>query len=408
MCDLLNHSTRREFIKHAGVGSLSASLYAGLGLRAGSLGAQQKVTDDEVVRIGYLPITDAASLLIAHELGFFKSEGLTSQRPTLIRGWSPLVESFIAKKFNLVHLLKPIPIWMRFNHKIPVKIVAWAHTNGSALLVGRHVKANSIKHLGGKNFAVPYWYSIHNIILQKLLRENRLIPVIKSAGAIVKRNEVNLQILPPPDMPVALLAKKIDGYIVAEPFNALGEVKAGAKILRFTGDIWKNHPCCVITMHEEHLQNRTWSQKVINAIVKAEIYASQNKKEVAKVLSKERSGLLPFPRSIIERAMLHYDDKAYEEVGANRHKAEWKNGRIDFQPYPYPSATEYLIDAMKDTLVEGEQKFLQLKTTKTMAKDLVDDSFVTTSLKSNPSWVDDNSVEDKQNPFQRQEKVVTS
>jgi len=38
---------------------------------------------DQVVRIGYIPITDAAALLVAHEMGFFKKEGLDSVRPTL-------------------------------------------------------------------------------------------------------------------------------------------------------------------------------------------------------------------------------------------------------------------------------------------------------------------------------------
>ncbi len=91
------------------------------------------------MRIGYLPITDATALLVAHGMGFFKDEGLTAERPTLIRGWSPLVEAFAAGKFNLVHLLKPIPIWMRYNNNFPVKIMAWAHTNGSGVVVGaRH------------------------------------------------------------------------------------------------------------------------------------------------------------------------------------------------------------------------------------------------------------------------------
>ena len=35
----------------------------------------------------------------------------------------------------------------------------------------------------------------------------------------------------PPDMPPALAAKKIDAFIVAEPFNAMGELKAGARMM---------------------------------------------------------------------------------------------------------------------------------------------------------------------------------
>ncbi|MCT7568791.1 ABC transporter substrate-binding protein [Aliarcobacter butzleri] len=105
---------RRSFMKQASLFSLTAALHSGLNLRADT-----GKYFDETVRIGYLPITDANALLIAHEIGLFKEEGLKSEKPTLIRGWSPLVESFTAKKFNVVHLLKPIPIWMRFANITP-------------------------------------------------------------------------------------------------------------------------------------------------------------------------------------------------------------------------------------------------------------------------------------------------
>lgn len=367
---------RRDFIKQASLFSLTAALHSGLNLRA-----DDGKYFDETVRIGYLPITDANSLLIAHEIGLFKEEGLKSEKPALIRGWSPLVESFTAKKFNVVHLLKPIPIWMKFANNIPVKIPAWAHTNGSALVVGNHKNATSIKDLGGTNFAVPYWYSVHNIILQKLLKENGLIPVIQDRAIPLKPNEVNLQILPPSEMPLALVAKKIDGYIVAEPFNAFGELKANATILRFTGDVWKNHPCCVVTMHEDILnEQQEWSQKVINAIVKAEIFISENRVETAKILSKEKSGLLPFEFNVIDRAMNFYDNPIYAQIGANRNKDRWNNNRIDFDPYPYPSATEYLIEAMKDTLVEGNLKFLDNIDPIVAVNEIIDYRYVTNAI----------------------------
>ena len=115
-------------------------------------------------------------------MNYFKDEGLEAERPTLIRDWSPLVEAFAAGKFNLVHLLKPIPIWMRYNNNFPVKVMAWAHTNGSGLVVGGHTGVNTWQQLEGKQIAVPYWYSMHNIVLQYALRTSGLVPVIKSEG----------------------------------------------------------------------------------------------------------------------------------------------------------------------------------------------------------------------------------
>ena len=126
----------------AAMRDMFAAIFGAAGL-PGGFGSAARAADDEVVRIGYLPITDAAALLVAHAMGYFQDEGLAAEPPTLIRGWAPLVEAFAAGKFNLVHLLKPIPVWMRYNNNFPVKIMAWAHTNGSGVVVGGRSRASS-------------------------------------------------------------------------------------------------------------------------------------------------------------------------------------------------------------------------------------------------------------------------
>ncbi len=369
------------------------------------LGGIANAADDDVVRIGYLPITDATALLVAHGMGFFKDEGLDAVRPTLIRGWSPLVEGFAAGKFNLVHFLKPIPVWMRYNNKFPVKIMCWAHTNGSGLVVGKHTGVGSFAELGGKQIAVPYWYSMHNIVLQIALRSAGLKAVIKPQNAKLAPNEVNLQVMPPPDMPPALAAKKIDAFIVAEPFNAMGELKAGAKMLRFTGDIWKNHPCCVVCMHEDVTKKKKeWTQKVINAVVRAQVFASQNKKEVAHMLSRDGKKYLPMPAKVVERAMTLYDTETYKDPEAIKH-SEWGNGRVDFQPWPYPSATKLIVKSMNETVVGGDKTFLKGLDPEFVAKDLVDYEYVRNALNKYPEWTKDPSV-NPSDPFNREEIVA--
>ena len=211
--------TRRKTLDKLARGGLAAVL-AAQGLSTGL--ARAAADDDDVVRIGYLPITDASVLLVAHAKGYFEDAGLKVEPPTLIRSWSALVEGFAAGKFNLVHLLKPIPVWMRYNNHFPVKILAWGHTNGSGLVVGGDSGIKTFADLAGRRIAVPYWYSIHNVVLQYALHQSSVAPVIKSSDAALAAGECALQILAPPDMPTALAAKKIDGYIVAEPFNALG------------------------------------------------------------------------------------------------------------------------------------------------------------------------------------------
>ncbi|GAB0152614.1 ABC transporter substrate-binding protein [Marinobacterium sp. BA1] len=394
--------SRRDFMLDSlAVGGLAATF----GLAAsGAAWSSIQPPADEVVRIGYLPITDATVLLVAHAMGYFEDEGLKTEPPVLIRGWSPLVEGFAAAKFNLVHLLKPIPIWMRYNNGFPVKIMSWAHLNGSGLVVGRHTGVESFADLGGKQVAVPYWYSMHNIVLQMGLRHAGLTPVIKSQGEPLAANEVNLQIMPPPDMPPALAARKIDAFIVAEPFNAVGEMLAGGKMLRFTGDMWKNHPCCVVCMNENQINaNPEWSQKVMNAIVRAQIYAQQNKKEVAHMLSKDGKGYLPMKADIIERAMTLYDEDSYATPDAIQNPG-WGSGRIDFQPWPYPSATRLIVNELKNTLVGGDTTFLQQLDADFVAEDLVDYRFVKAAMEKHTDWQQGPGF-NADNPFEREEVI---
>ncbi|WP_339799301.1 ABC transporter substrate-binding protein [uncultured Marinobacter sp.] len=376
----LDQGRRKFMLDSLAAGGLAASL----GM-SGLARANAPAEANPVVKIGYLPITDATALLVAHANGYFEEEGLKVEAPTLIRGWSPLVEGFAAGRFNLVHLLKPIPLWMRYNNQFPVKIMAWAHTSGSAVVVGRRSQAKDFGDLGGSQVAVPYWYSVHNVLLQKALKQAGLKPVIKDQGATLAADEVNLLILPPPEMPPALAAGQIDAFTVAEPFNAAGELLAGGRMLRFTGDIWQNHPCCVICMNEQMVnQNPEWTQKAMNALVRAEAYAQANKESVAEMLSRDGKGYLPMPAKVVVRAMTHYGTEHYDDGMAIRHGA-WSNGRIDFAPYPYPSATRFLVDAMRDTLVSGDNTFLGDLDADFVASDLVDDRFVKQALGKYPT-----------------------
>ena len=108
--------SRRDFMLDSlALGGLAAAF--GMSASTAAWGNVQPPAD-EVVRIGYLPITDATVLLVAHAKGFFEEEGLKTERPTLIRGWSPLVEGFAAGKFNLVHFLLVASRW-QFRIGIP-------------------------------------------------------------------------------------------------------------------------------------------------------------------------------------------------------------------------------------------------------------------------------------------------
>jgi NitT/TauT family transport system substrate-binding protein len=357
--------SRRDFVRLAGIAGLAGT--AGLSLAcsgketpAAASAAKVSRGVEPRLKVGYLPITDATPLLVGHSQNLFAAEGLEVDRPVMMRGWAEIAEGFLAGTFNLVHLLVPVPIFMRFSQQHPVKVVAWNHMNGSALTVSAKSGIRSAEDLGGKQIAVPHWYSMHNILLQLCLRHYGIDTVVQDRRAPLTKKQTNLFVMKPPDMPTALASGAIDGYIVAEPFNAAGEKLAGGRIIRFTGDIFKNHPCCVAVMKQSDIeQHPEWSQKVVNGLVRAQHWTLQHKKDVPQLLSKEGGGYLPMAAPVIARAMLQYDEATYGPHGTNAiHHPEWNVSRIGFQPYPFESATREIVKLLAQTRVEGDATFL--------------------------------------------------
>lgn len=369
--------TRRDVLR---LSALAGAGAAGL-LKAGDAAAQSFKGDDQPVKIGYLPITDATPLLVAHGNGLFEKEGLKAETPRLFRSWAQIIEAFVSGQVNVIHLLSPATLWVRYGSKFPAKVVMWNHVNGSAVTVAPDVK--TIHDLGGRTFAIPFWYSIHNILFQDLLRDAGLTPVTRARGASVGPKEVNLVVMPPAEMVAALAGKGIAGYVVAEPFNAAAEIAGVGKILRFSGDVWRDHACCVTFLAERDLAERPeWSQRVTNALVKAQQWTLANRLQTAQLMSSTGPGkYTPHSQQALAKVLAATDYVDYEKSGVVKHKG-WLQRRIDFQPYPFPSYTERLVRAIKATRVEGNDAFLKNLEPAFVAKDLVDERFVRKAIDS--------------------------
>ncbi len=326
------------------------------------------------LRVGYLPITDATPLLVAHAQGYYEDEGLSVPDPTLFRGWPDIAEAFQARQIDVMHVLMPLGVQLRFDQGVAGRIVAWNHTNGSALTVAPGIE--TVEDLAGTTVAIPFFYSIHNVALQILLRESGLRPVIDGDASAAERT-VKLVVMPPPDMPPALAGGSIAGYIVADPFNAAAEVQEVGRILRFTGDLWRDHACCVVMVRDELVEDQPASvQSLVNAVVTAQAFARDNLTEVASILAE---GYLPQPLPAIERALTYYDVEHYGPTGAIRHP-EWGSRRIGFAPFPFPSYTEELVRRMQETEVAGDRTFLDELVPAEVHGELVEDRFVRAAL----------------------------
>lgn len=323
------------------------------------------------VRLGYLPITDATPLLIAHANGYYDDAAVPVADPVLFRSWASLSEAFVAGKVDAIHMLMPMALYMRYGLGADVSITAWNHTNGSSLTVRPGVAG--IADLAGETVAIPAWWSIHNVVVQKMLRAAGLIPVMRRTPSRRDRT-VALVPMAPADMLPALNNGVIGGYAVADPFNAAAEVKRVGTINRFLGDVWRNHACCVTMLRGELMRERPdHAAGFMDALVRAQAWARTNRPETAALLA---AGYLPQPRPVIQQALTY---SAAEHADALHHPG-WRGERLDFSPYPYASFTEELVRAMQETVVDAPAGFLRGLDPAAAHRELVDEILVTRSI----------------------------
>lgn len=357
--------------------SRRALLGSGLGLAAAAgtswlsgqavAGAQTAATARGAIRIGYLPITDAAPLLIAHQRGLYAQAGVPVGNPIRFRSWASLSEAFVVGKVDVIHLLMPMALYMKFDLRADVQITAWNHVNGSALTVRYDI--DHLEQLAGETVAIPAWWSIHNVILQKMLRARGLTPVVRETPSAAK-GTVALLPMSPADMLPALQNKVIGGYVVADPFNAAAEIKKVGKIHRFLGDVWRDHACCVTVMQGDLIRRRpAEAAAFMEALVQAQLLSRTQRPETAAALAK---GYLPQPLPAITRS-LTYPTADYAVALQN---PGWGGERIDFKPFPFPSFTSELITGMHETVVDTSTSFLHRVDPGTAHTELVNDSLV--------------------------------
>jgi NitT/TauT family transport system substrate-binding protein len=360
--------------------SRRALLGAGVGLAAagGVFGvadlARSAVTDPATegpqLRIGYLPITDAAPLLMAHAAGLYPPGTVSAAKPVLFRSWAALAEAFITRQVDVAHLLMPMAVQLRYTLGGGIRVLGWNHTNGSALTVAPGLE--DLAELAGSQVAIPFWWSIHNIVLQQLLRAHGLHPVIRRSASR-SQGTVELVVMSPSDMVPALANRSIGGYVVADPFNAMAQIKGIGRIHTFLGDVWRDHACCVLVTREDVIESRpTAVQALTNGVVVAQARLDADRKGAATTLGDGR--YLPQPSKAIALA-LTYPSPPYPL----RHP-DWQPQHLGFKPYPYPSFTQRLVEAMGDTVVDGDRRFLDRLDPASVHAELVDDGFVRAAL----------------------------
>ena len=263
--------------------------------------------------IGFIPLVDAAALIVAVDKGFAAAEGLDV---TLVRevSWSNVRDKLNIGLFDAAHLLAPVAIAssLGLGHvKVPIVAPFNLGLNGNAITVSPALHATIMAEIDGDRFdpmatalalarvvakrrksgaepltfGMTFPFSTHNYQLRFWM----------AAGGVDPDEDVRLVVLPPPYMVDSLANGQVDAFCVGAPWNCVAVDLGVGHILHFVSDILVRAAEKVLAVRQ------SWSEKnpeLVAALIRAAFRAAefiedpQNRNEAARILAQpERVGV---------------------------------------------------------------------------------------------------------------------
>ncbi len=312
----MKKSSRRTFIKNAGTTSLAAGLLSGLPV--GWVGSAYADDSPETpnMRFGIIALTDCSSIVMAHELGFFKKFGINSV-VSKEASWAVIRDKLTLGENQATHMLIGMPIASTMGLAgSPVKpmVIPWIlNRNGQAITLNNKLKAagvktaKDVKPLADKAkaagdplaFAMTFPPGTHAMWIRYWL----------GSGGIHPDKDVSLITIPPPQMVANMKVDKMDGYCVGEPWNLRAIVDGIGYTAVTTQQMWQDHPEKVCAFTEEFAAK---NPKTVKAVLKALHLASveldklENRPKFAEIVGRPTYINCP-PEIITDRLLGKYD-----------------------------------------------------------------------------------------------------
>jgi two-component system, oxyanion-binding sensor len=263
------------------------------------------------LHIGFIPLIDAAALIVAVDKGFTTAEGLDV---TLVRevSWSNVRDKLNIGLFDAAHLLAPVAIAssLGLGHvKVPIVAPFNLGLNGNAITISPALHAAIMGEVDGDpldpmatalalsrvvatrrksgaeplTFGMTFPFSTHNYQLRFWM----------AAAGVDPDEDVRLVVLPPPYMVDSLANGQVDAFCVGAPWNSIAVDRGVGFILHFVSDILVRAAEKVLAVRQ------SWSEKnpdVLAALIRAAFRATEfiehNRAETAHILAQpERVGV---------------------------------------------------------------------------------------------------------------------
>jgi len=328
-------AVRRQFLRAVGRRSAMAAIASVLPVASLQAMAQEKgALEKKDLKIGFIPITCATPLIMAHPLGFYSKQGLNVE-VVKTAGWALIRDKMLNKEYDATHFLSPMPLAISLglgSTATPMNVATIQNTNGQAITLSvKHKDKRDPKDWKGFKFAVPFEYSMHNFLLRYYVAEAGLDP----------DRDIQIRVVPPPEMVANLRAGNIDGFLGPDPFNQRAVFEEVGFIHLLTKELWNGHPCCAFGTSTEFIQkNPNTFAALYRAVLTAAAMAreAKNRELIAKVISPQQ--YLNQPETVVAQVLT---GKFADGLG----NVKTVPDRADFDPMPWQSMAVWMLTQMK-------------------------------------------------------------
>ena len=343
-------AVRRQFLRAVGKGTAMAAIASVLPVASLQAMAQEKqgALEKKDLKIGFIPITCATPLIMAKPLGFYEKQGLNVE-VIKTAGWALIRDKMINKEYDATHFLSPMPLAISMgagSNPVPMNVATIQNTNGQAITLHvKHKDKRDPKQWKGFKFGVPFEYSMHNFLLRYYLAEAGINP----------DTDVQIRVVPPPEMVANLRAGNIDGYLGPDPFNQRAVYDEVGFLHILTKELWNGHPCCAFGTSTEFIQqNPNTFAALYRAVLNAAAMARQakNRELIAKVISPQ--AYLNQPETVVAQVLT---GRFADGLGKIQNVPE----RADFDPMPWQSMAVWMLTQMQRWgYIKGDVNYNQI------------------------------------------------
>ena len=326
---------RRRFLRAVGAPGAAAAIatlfpFGALEAMAEDRGKVEK----KDLKVGFIPITCATPLIMSAPLGFYEKQGLNV---TLVKtaGWALIRDKVMNKEYDASHLLAPMPLAISLgvgSGALPMNVATIQNSNGQAITLAlKHKDNRDPKNWKGFKFAVPFEFSMHNFLLRYYVAEHGLDP----------DRDIQIRVVPPPEMVANLRAGNIDGYLGPDPFNQRAVYDQVGFIHILTRDLWNGHPCCSFGTRAEWVkENPNTFAALYRAVLNAAAMAKgpENRTTIAEAIAP--ANYLNQPVPVIEQVLT---GKFADGLGNVKNVPD----RIEFDPVPWNALGIWILTQMK-------------------------------------------------------------